>query len=85
MSKKAAEVPADQSEPTEFPITLDEFLGGFGKKAIETRKAFAHLMKSKGKTGHKPSTEWAKLFELFQKKPTSVPWNDWVKSNEGGK
>jgi len=83
MAKNLAQTAA--SEPDEYPITFNEYLAGFGQKHIESRQAFAQLMKTQGTNGHKPRTEWEALFEMFKSKPTSVPWNEWIKPKKGGK
>lgn len=73
------------TEPTEFPVSLEEFASGLPKGQIESRQAFAALMRKEGTTGRKPRDEWARLYELFQKQPTATPWAEWISQNKGGK
>ena len=86
MAKTAAVVGQEQP-PAEFPVNLSEYLAELGKKNIESTKAFANLMKTQKDMVPRTRAEWAKLLELFKKKPTAIPWPRWVAQNlkkEGG-
>lgn len=74
-----------ETQVTEFFISLDEFISGISKAQIETREAFAALMRNEKNTSRRPRSEWQRLYELFQKQPTNLPWNQWLSQNKGGK
>ena len=73
------------SKQTAFPIGLAEFVASIPKSKIESREAFAALMRKEGETGRKAPDQWQSLYELFRKQPTNVPWAQWVSQNKGGK
>lgn len=79
MAKESAEV---QAEPTEFSVTLDEFLSEIPQAKIETKAGFVRLCQNEGIGGLKMRGEWTKLLTLFETQPMKVTWAQWVK---GGK
>lgn len=69
---------AKNAPPEQFPVTIEEFLDGMPKGQIETRRAFAGLVKD----GQRRSREeWMELYALFQTKPAGVPWDEWRSKN----
>lgn len=81
---KNSETPeAPVSETSEFPVTLDEFLGGVSQAQTEMKSAFSNLCKQEKINGHKTRSEWERLFGLFKTMPVSATWSEWAKG--GGK
>ena len=83
--KKSLDAAEDvvEQEQAEFPVTLTEFLSEIPQTKIETKQGFERLCGKEKITGSKQRDEWQKLFKLFETKPTSKQWAQWVK--EGGK
>jgi len=65
-------------EPAEYPITVDEFIGG--ARQVEMAAAFRSLMKGEGQMLR---DEWQRLYELFQTKPVDMPWVEWIQKKGG--
>ena len=88
MAKTVAQIeptPADETavEISEFPVTLEEFLGEIPKARIETKAAFTHLCQAEKITNRKYRSEWAILLGLFETMPTALTWSEW--QIKGGK
>jgi hypothetical protein len=77
MAKEKIIIAADEAA---FPTTITGFL--LGVKQPEMKRAFQDLMKKEGIVGHKAPAEWQRLYDLFQRKPVSVPWQVWQESNK---
>ena len=73
MAKRAKK----QEEPRSFPVTLDEFSRSIAKP--ESRRAFGVCCKESGDINQRSPEDWQKLFDLFQRRPISVPWCVWRK------
>jgi hypothetical protein len=72
----------DGKEPTEFPLTLDEFLIELPKAQVETKAGFRHVMQANKIGGAKLRSEWGDLLSLYQKQPSRMSWVDWTKSQD---
>ena len=66
----------DAATPDSFPVTLQEYVSGLPKAAMESAKAFQGLLK--GEPAKAPE-KWAELFAHFGDKPSGTPWPEWVK------
>lgn len=70
----------EEKEPTEFPLTLDEFLNELPIAQVETKAGFRHQMQVEKINGQKLRKEWGALLNLYKKQPSSMSWADWTKS-----
>lgn len=77
MAKKDAE-----KDPTEFPLTLDEFLTELPTAQVETKAGFRHMMMAEKIGGQKLRSEWGTLLDLYLKQPSRLSWADWIKSQD---
>lgn len=75
----------DTSVAEEFPVTLQEFLHDIPTSQVESKSAFARLMRDEGVTGHKMRDEWNNLYTIFQHMPTSSNWREWITISQGRK
>jgi hypothetical protein len=82
-TSEARENPRVQIVPTEFPVSLEEFLTEVPKARVEMKAAFSHLCRAEQITGRKLRAEWQTLLTLFETMPVSSTWAEWQK--QGGK
>lgn len=85
MAKNTAPVEEPATTPAEFPVTIDEFLTEIPAGKVETKAAFARLMKSEGISGHRQRAEWRKMLEQFRTMPVGTAWIEWTDPDKGGK
>lgn len=77
MAKEITEAPAPA--PTEFAVTIDEFLSEIPQAKVESKAGFTRLCQTEAIAGMKLRKEWEKLFSLYETQPTKLKWADWVK------
>jgi hypothetical protein len=78
-TKKAQEA---QEEPTEFPLTLDEFLSELPAARIETKAGFKHVMEQEKETAPRLRKDWTALLDLYHTQPSAMSWEEWVKTEK---
>lgn len=81
MAKEIIDTPV-ASEPSEFTVTLEEFLSEIPQAKVETKAGFVRLCQNENIGGLKMRGEWNKLLTLFETKPMKTTWAQWIK---GGK
>ena len=84
MADKKATDGSNTGPPTEFQVTLAEFLTEIPKAQAETKAGFTSLCKSESIIGKKLRQEWKDLLALYMSKPTKVSWADWQQTSKGG-
>ena len=83
MAKEQKDTDQAVEEPTEFPVTLTEYLSEIPQAQTELKCGFNRLCQTEGLTGSKMRAEWQRLFDLFKTKPTAIKWSLWA--SKGGK
>lgn len=87
MAKTDATETVVEQGPTEFPLTLEEYLSEQPASMVETKAGFRSVVDAAGISGARPRGEWASLLDLYNRQPAAMPWAEWMKSeanNKGG-
>jgi hypothetical protein len=85
MAKNTTPTEEPAETPTEFPVTLDEFLTEIPAGKVEIKAAFSRLMKNEGIGGHRQRAEWRGMLEQFRTMPVGTAWKEWTDPDKGGK
>lgn len=73
-----------KAAPTEFSVTLEEFLTELSRTKVETKAGFTRaLTNAKMQSGRKSRQEWNRLLNLFNDCPARIKFADWAA--KGGK